>query len=203
MKRITLETKQAAPHFIGAWKIEPQAICDDLIAFFEANPNLQTQGKTAGGLNTDAKRSTDLSIRPRDLDETTYQPVRAYIDTLFDCYRDYLQQWPFLEQFLSEVELGSFNLQRYEPGGHFRKPHSERTTLGTSHRVLAWMTYLNDVEDGGATHFIHQDLDILPEQGKTLIWPAEWTHAHYGDVVNLGRKYIITGWMHFPVNSPE
>jgi hypothetical protein len=31
------------------------------------------------------------------------------------------------------------------------------------------MTYLNDVEDGGATHFLHYDLTVQPEAGKTLI----------------------------------
>jgi hypothetical protein len=60
------------------------------------------------------------------------------------------------------------------------------------------MTYLNDVKDGGATHFVHQDLSVQPEKGKTLIWPAEWTHAHLGNVVNSGSKTIVTGWIHFP-----
>ena len=68
--------------------------------------------------------------------------------------------------------------------------------MNTLHRVLAWMTYLNDVEDGGSTSFHHYDLDVKPEKGKTLIWPADWTHAHSGKVVNSGTKYIITGWMH-------
>ena len=40
------------------------------------------------------------------------------------------------------------------------------------------------------------------EVGKTLIWPAEWTHAHMGDVLKSGTKYIITGWMHFPITVP-
>ena len=44
------------------------------------------------------------------------------------------------------------------------------------------------------------DKTIKPEIGKTLIWPAEWTHAHKGEVLNSGVKYIITGWMHFPFN---
>ena len=62
------------------------------------------------------------------------------------------------------------------------------------------MTYLNNVDDGGNTHFTHYDLKIKPEVGKTLIWPAEWTHAHCGEILNSGVKYIITGWMHFPTN---
>ena len=86
------------------------------------------------------------------------------------------------------AEVGSFNIQKYEPGGHFLKVHSERTAIDTSHRVLAWMTYLNDVEDGGATRFEHQDFESQPHKGKTLIWPGEWTHAHRGNVVNFGSQ---------------
>jgi hypothetical protein len=117
---------------------------------------------------------------------------------LHDCYRDYLLQWPFLDKVIGNIDIGEFNIQKYGPGGHFGRVHSERTALDNAHRLLAWMTYLNDVEDGGQTHFEHYGIDIKPEQGKTLIWPAEWTHAHAGKVVNSGVKYIITGWMHFP-----
>jgi len=77
-------------------------------------------------------------------------------------------------------------------------PHSERTSIQNSFRILAWMSYLNDVEDGGTTTFTQQSIEVTPEKGKTMIWPAEWTHAHAGNLVNAGEKYIITGWMHFP-----
>ena len=60
------------------------------------------------------------------------------------------------------------------------------------------MTYLNDVPEGGETEFPMYGLKIKPETGKTLIWPAEWTHAHKGAIVVKGNKYIITGWMHYP-----
>lgn len=201
MKRIELTDAGASPHFIGSWLIEPLTLCDELIRFFENQQSRQTQGKTAGGLNLEAKNSTDLSIRPRDLEHPEFQPVMQYLDSLFACHKDYVEQWPFLSTMLRSAELGSFNIQRYSPGGHFLKPHSERTTVGTSHRVLAWMTYLNDVSDGGETEFIHQDIAVQPEKGKTLIWPAEWTHAHRGNIVNSGNKYIITGWLHFPAQS--
>ena len=58
------------------------------------------------------------------------------------------------------------------------------------------MTYLNNVDKGGSTYFKHYDLEINPKQGATLIWPAEWTHAHKGNIIKEGSKYIITGWMH-------
>ncbi len=197
------DDSRQSPHFIGSWIIEPLSICDALIEFFESHPENHAQGKTAGGLNLESKKSTDLTIRPREINQDDHQAVRDYLQALFACHRDYLEQWPFLKDVIPKAEISSFNIQRYEPGGHFLKVHSERTTLATSHRVLAWMTYLNDVEDGGSTQFVHQDLEVQPRKGKTLIWPAEWTHAHKAKLLNSGQKYIITGWLHFPPAAPR
>ena len=82
-------------------------------------------------------------------------------------------------------------------GDHYAQIHAERTSIKSLHRVFAWMTYLNDVNDGGTTDFTHYDIKVNPEVGKTLIWPAEWTHAHRGAVLKDKSKYIITGWIHF------
>ena len=73
----------------------------------------------------------------------------------------------------------------------------------SSSRALVWMTYLNDVEEGGATSFVHYGLDVQPKRGQTLIWPVDWTHAHCGNVITVGHKYILTGWFLFPVPKKE
>ncbi len=65
-------------------------------------------------------------------------------------------------------------------------------SLHNLHRLFAFMTYLNDDFEGGHTFFSHYDLSIKPERGKTLIWPAEWTHAHRGEIDKKEFKiYII------------
>jgi hypothetical protein len=56
------------------------------------------------------------------------------------------------------------------------------------------MTYLNDVNDGGETHFYHQELKVQPRKGLTLIWPADWTYTHRGIASPTEDKYIVTGW---------
>ena len=150
MQRIAIDSGASlSPNFIGSWIIQPPSLCDELITFFDSHPEHQAQGKTAGGLNLNSKKSTDLTIRPHELSQPGHEPVQEYLRQLFACHQDYAEQWPFLREVVPKVEVGSFNIQRYEPGGHFLKVHSERTTLATSHRILAWMTYLNDVEDGG------------------------------------------------------
>ena len=59
------------------------------------------------------------------------------------------------------------------------------------------MTYLNDVEDKGETEFVLQNLKVKAEKGKTLIWPADWTHTHRGIISPTQEKYIVTGWFNF------
>ncbi len=189
------------PTFIGAWRMDRPEDCDQLIDFFERRELDHAAGRSARGLDTTVKHSTDLTVLPKDLDKPEFAAVKAHLRHLEACIGDYGVQWPHFGAMLKQVDVGPFTLQRYEPGGHFQHIHAERMSFGFIHRVLAWMTYLNDVEDGGETTFPHYDLTVRPQRGKTLIWPAEWTHVHAGMVVKTGRKYIITGWMHFPHSS--
>ena len=56
------------------------------------------------------------------------------------------------------VDIPRFNIQKYKIGGHFAELHTERENISTMHRVFAWMTYLNNVDDGGETYFEYFDL---------------------------------------------
>ena len=199
MKKIEIKSQHI--NFIGAWNIENNNLCDQIIALFEKNKKLHKIGKTLSGLNQTFKKTTDITIAPNDLQNIKFKCINNYIEELHKCFVDYQNQWPFVKSHIKNVDIGGFNIQKYSPGDHFAKIHSERTNLRNLHRVFAWMTYLNDVEDGGTTNFTHYDLKIKPEIGKTLIWPAEWTHAHSGEILNSGKKYIITGWLHFPHND--
>lgn len=53
---------------------------------------LLAQGKTASGLNLEAKNSVDLSIHPKELEQEGHEPIRDYLQALFACHRDYLEQ---------------------------------------------------------------------------------------------------------------
>ena len=69
--------------------------------------------------------------------------------------------------------------------------------LPSAIRHLAFMTYLNDVQDEGGTEFYYQRLKSPARKGLTLIWPVDWTHLHRGVVSPTEEKYIITGWFSF------
>ena len=196
MKRLEIQNNQN-PNFIGNWDIENNELCNQMIEFFEKNPDRQVKGQTAGGVNESVKKCTDITIRPEDLADKKFQIFNTYFENLFQCFNDYKEQYDFLKTFVKKLHIGPFNIQKYYPGDHFNKIHAERTDMSTIHRIFAWMTYLNDVEDGGTTDFDYYKIKVKPKTGKTLIWPAEWTHAHKGSVLKGGEKYIITGWSHF------
>lgn len=198
MQRFSLQKANINPNFIGSWAINRDSLCDSLIDYFETHQERHIKGLTQNGLESSIKKSTDLCIDPNEINLPGNEIFKDYFENLFECHKDYLLQWPFLSGFGDNLEIGRFNLQRYISGEHFQKLHTERFSLGSLHRVLAWMTYLNDVDEGGETYFSNYDIEVKPRKGLTLIWPAEWTHAHKGGVIKTGSKYIITGWMNFP-----
>ena len=196
MQRIETSNSSNTPNFIGSWILKDTDMCDEIVNFFEANPAYQGAGSIDGGVDESLKKTTDIPIKPKQLEQEKYKIFNTYINNVVNCFNDYKEQWPFLNT-IKGMEIGTFNLQKYSPGGHFSAVHTERASSSTMHRVLAFMTYLNDVEEGGETSFHYYDINVQPKKGKTIIWPAEWTHAHSGGVVKQGCKYIVTGWIQF------
>ena len=64
-------------------------------------------------------------------------------------------------------------------------------------RVLAYTIYLNDVEEGGETEFLHQSIRVKPKKGRIVIWPSAFPYVHRGNPPLSGEKYIITSWLKF------
>ncbi len=101
-------------------------------------------------------------------------------------------------------QLEPINMQRYEAnvGGyphlhseHF--PHPTDPTQRSLHRVLLWLIYLNDVEQGGETEFIYQDAKVKPVTGNLILAPCGFTHTHCGHPPQNQQKYVLASWVGF------
>ena len=62
-------------------------------------------------------------------------------------------------------------------------------------RAFVFSIYLNDVEEGGETEFLHFSKRIKPKTGRIVIWPAAFPYVHRGNPPLSGKKYILTSWM--------
>ena len=81
--------------------------------------------------------------------------------------------------------------------GYINTDRSEYLFEGIVSGISGYGNCIGIPNIGGETKFSHYGISIKPEIGKTIIWPAEWPHAHSGEILNSGKKYIVTGWWNF------
>ena len=62
-------------------------------------------------------------------------------------------------------------------------------------RAFVFSIYLNDVEEGGETEFLHFSKRVKPKTGRIVIWPAGFPYVHRGNPPLSNKKYILTSWM--------
>jgi len=62
-------------------------------------------------------------------------------------------------------------------------------------RAFVFSIYLNDVDEGGETEFLHFSKRVQPKTGRIVIWPAGFPYLHRGNPPLSGEKYILTSWM--------
>jgi len=176
----------------------PDEVCDGLIDFWRDQSCLQASvgkclrhGLTA--IDRDFKESLDMAI-PLQITDDRVQTYLLHLQQVLD---DYMERFPMCET--SEFRIVEpLNMQWYPPGGGFKQWHSERANCkpGNIYRHLVFMTYLNDVPDGG-TEWYHQQKYVDAKKGYTVLWPSDWTHFHRGRVSHEHEKVIMTGWFSY------
>jgi len=101
-----------------------------------------------------------------------------------------------------------YQLLKYEVGQYYGYHHDYHEDLLKSPcgvRILTFFLYLDDVEEGGGTHFNDLNLTIVPKKGRAVIWPnvlnnfpevmEEWTF-HEAMPVTKGQKFGSNIWYH-------
>ena len=190
-------------NFIGEYQINNITVCDNLISYFENNPERQNEGVVGlFSMNTVDKKikdSTDISIHPSEFELPENKEVIEYLKQLDICIDVYAEEYPTCNNYGPWAIEESINIRKYDPGQGFKSWHTERCNAAypTCHRHLAFMTYLNDVYYDGGTEFKNQNKTYKARKGKTLIWPTDWTHTHRGIVSKSKTKYIVTGWFSY------
>jgi len=188
--------------FVGDFSIDA-SVCDRLVELHRAcdRKGLARRGRLGKGGGTivdpEKKDSFDVSVDSLPPELANEYGLDRYYAELQRCLQFYQEQHPLIKQLGIFRVTESPTIQHYRPGGGFKMPHFERSGYATTTRMLVWMSYLNDVSDGGGTRFVYQNHTFEAKKGRTLLWPTDFTHTHVGVVSPTEHKYIITGWMNF------
>jgi hypothetical protein len=186
------EHKLPFDSFVQGYYI-PKNICDDLIKLFNRYKEYAKLGTVgAQTLRLEEKKSLDLYISSTDT------CLLDYNKQLTKAFGLYGKTYDFESLGFGHYNntLENTNIQYYKPKEGFFRYHAERLNVATATRCLVYMTYLNDVPNGG-TEFKFQKLKVPAIKGLTLIWPSDFTHTHRGTISKTKEKYIATGWMNY------
>lgn len=178
-------------------------LCDKFIKYFENLSNINFLVKNRKEYLHNIKLAHEVSDNSLDVFGSMYYhelPV-PYIASEFgtkfwEKYNLYADKYSFLHK-LNKHNIIDIKIQKTEIGEGFHEWHCEKASLSDRNRLLAFMVYLNDVEEGGETEFLYQHKRVKPEKGKLLIWPSQFTHVHRGNPPLSNTKYVLTGWVEY------
>ena len=176
---------------IGIYKnVIPKDWCEEVIKLYESKDikyNRQELEKIPSVLKKDTHVSRDtfpLKVQ---------QPFFNFLTS--NIIPDYDKQYSFNWEKNFKWEVSDFKVQKTNPTEGYHMWHYENSHPNFLHRMLVYTAYLNDVEKGGETEFLHQSYRATPKQGNVVIFPASFTHLHRGNPPLSGSKYIVTGWI--------
>jgi hypothetical protein len=181
--------------FIYTSMMQNVDLCDEIIGYHKDSPN-KVIGETIKNVTFNGlkeKESTDVNLA------FSGELYAAYTSQLGKVLDEYVEKYPWSCAFGSFGVNDTINVQHYAPTQGYHAWHTERFNHKSPNvsRHLVFMTYLNNVTEGGETEFFHQKLKLIPKKGLTVVWPADWTYVHRGIASQTQDKYIVTGWLNY------
>ena len=182
--------------FIGIWDNNVnENICKEFVKYYDwtvknnynISPNVRER-EVGGNREDEAIFIGSSSMQyPSSL-------CNQYWECLEQCVLEYLTKYTI--QVSGELHSWMFKVHKVKEKQGFHAWHYENPAYAERDRFLAFMTYLQAPSEGGETEFLFQSKRIDPVVGRTLIWPAGFTHKHRGNPPLKGEKIYITGWFH-------
>jgi hypothetical protein len=184
----------------------PDTLCEEIIEKFDNQIDGKYDGLTIGGVNKNIKDTIDFIIPYKSdvwskinsfLHKELNKNLQKYITKInLDSYYPNMNNNEDGSIFTnSKLHVDCFMIQKYNKECGKYTYHNDFSVDGNRHRIITYLWYLNTVTEGGETEF-WDGYKIKPEQGKLILFPANWCFQHRGNMPISHDKYIITGWFY-------
>lgn len=186
--------------FIGIYENALSSyVCDKLIDHFEYMEELNIPKSRQETDNVSIMHKADKNMfidqiettKERNMFCSYIEDVNIAVKTALDRYST---EFPSIDE--EKWIINYWKLQKTKPTEGYHVWHKEHSKAD-SMRFLVLIVYLNDIEDGGETEFLYQQLRVPPKKGTLVLFPAQFTHIHRGNPPLKDTKYILTSWIEF------
>ena len=165
--------------------------CDEVIKYYEQQVNFGNAYQRLQSEKTTLNKKRDTSVGVNGYIKE-FKVLFANFDLALRRYVDNTG----IDEFYDGFKYVPFKIQKTLPTEGYHVWHIEHGShRDASHRVIVFSIYLNDVEEGGETEFLHQSVRVKPKKGRIVFWPASYPFVHRGNPPLKGEKYIVTGWI--------
>mgnify|MGYP003640172150 CR=1 FL=1 len=178
----------------------PDVDCDQAINFFKQENDLNKAYDRLQSENSNLNKKNDKSITLNEHIETWFDEFKPLLVNFDMALRHYQDATGVLDAYtIKNLKYTRLKIQRTLPTQGYHVWHLEHGSgMDQSQRALVFTIYLNDVEEGGETEFLHQSIRVKPVKGRCVIWPAAFPYVHRGNSPLKGEKYIMTSWLLLP-----
>jgi hypothetical protein len=194
------EKKYNIQNFIGVYEnyVLPEQ-CDEAIKLYEGQDKFN---RTINRLNSEMapvtlKQDKQFFANAGNM-ETWWSELKPLMLNVDMAFKHYVQTVGAdgQELFGSDYHYATIKIQKTVPTEGYHAWHIEKSkSYEDRSRVFVYAVYLNDVEEGGETEFLHFSKREKPTKGKIVIWPASFPYLHRGNPPLSGEKYLLTSWI--------
>jgi prolyl 4-hydroxylase len=187
-------------HYIRVYddSLDP-ALCQQMIRSFAGLARFQQ--RAGRGLRAGLEESAWTELNVSQLSDAHFvHAFRLRIDAALERYNRDVCLGIALPNSGATADLV---MKRYRSGSDERFQLHFDSIHHLANRYLAMIWYLNDVAEGGETHFPQFGVSVAPRVGRLLIFPPYWMYQHEGLPPQSGEKYILSTYLLFTPRAPR
>ena len=171
--------------------------CKNAISIFDSQEKLRNTFSRLQIEKIDLKYKQDKHLFCNGANvEIWYEDLKSLIVNFDLAWKHYSTIVGADEAFQVDFYFTTLKIQKTLPTEGYHIWHLEHGKgFENESRAFVFSVYLNDVEEGGETEFLHQATRVKPKTGRIVIWPASFPYLHRGNPPLSGEKYILTSWL--------
>ncbi len=169
------------------------SLCTKMIESFQALARFQRDNGKGIRAGLEKSAWTELDLTP--LSDNGFRAM--LIDNMIKHLKLYNSRLNLTIPIPPSTKTSEFIMKRYRANSDDNFQAHFDSIGEVSNRYMVFLWYLNEVQEGGETHFVDLGFEVSPKSGRLLMFPPYWMYQHQGRAPISNDKYILSTYFLF------